>query len=96
MRFGSLGAEWFLDNLTFVLFVAFLVLMYIANAHYAEKKVRMIQVLQKEVKEIRSTYIAQKSDLMLNSKLTEIEKDMQPFDLKISNQRPLKVINADR
>ena len=95
LQIGSLGADWFLNNLYFVVFVAFLLLFYIANAHYAEKKVRLIQTLQKEVKDIRSAYITQKSELMVNSRLTEIEKEVVPFDLKIDNQHPLKVIEIN-
>ena len=44
---GTISSGWVLKNLPFVLFVSFLALIYIANAHYSEKKVREIQMLQK-------------------------------------------------
>ncbi len=40
-------------NFSYVMFLGFLAIVYIANAHFAEKGVRRIQLLQKEIKELK-------------------------------------------
>jgi Bacteriodetes cell division protein (FtsL-like) len=46
---GSLISEWIFGNLPFVFFLFFLGLIYIANANFADKQVRKIQALEKEI-----------------------------------------------
>ena len=48
---GNISAELVFKNLPFVLFLSFIAMVYIANAHYSEKKVRQIQQLQSELKQ---------------------------------------------
>ena len=40
-----------LKNLVFVLFLGVLAIVYIANSHFAERNVRQVQTVQKEIKE---------------------------------------------
>ena len=40
--------NWVFGNFQFLLFLCFLAIVYIANAHFAERNVRDIQRLQKE------------------------------------------------
>jgi len=72
LAIGNMGASIVLKNLPFVLFLSFLTVVYIANAHYAEKQVRRIQTLQKEVKELKRQYNSLKSEIMFESRLSEI------------------------
>jgi len=90
--FSSLSAELVLKNLPFILFVGFLMLIYIANAHYSEKKVREIQSYQAELKELRWHYMSLKSDIMYNSKRSEIAKQVEPLGLKPMKGKPKKII----
>ncbi len=92
MAFGNLGAELVLKNLPYVLFVGFLAIVYIANAHYSEKKVREIQRLQAEIKELRWHYRSLQSELMYNSKRSEIAKRVAPLGLKPMNGKTKKII----
>ena len=87
---GGLGAEMLFKNLLFVLFLSFLGIVYIANAHYAEKKVRTIQSLQKKVKLLRWEYMSIKSENMYNSKLSEVKKVAEEEGLKL--RKPKKII----
>ena len=64
MAVGAYSAVLIFRNLTFVLFLGFLGIIYIANAHYSEKKVREIQALQDDIKELRWRYMAARADLM--------------------------------
>ena len=89
---GSISSGWVLKNLPFVLFVSFLALIYIANAHYSEKKVRQIQLLQKDVRKLRWYYMALQSDLMYDSKRSEVVKKSEPLGMKSGNAIPKKII----
>jgi len=89
---GSLSANLILKNLPFVLFLSFLALIYIANAHYSEKKVREIQNLQKDVSELRWHYMAIKSELMYNTKRSEVADVVKTSNLKLPKGTPKKII----
>lgn len=65
---GTLAMEWVLKNLTFTAFLGFLAVIYIANTHHAEKNIREIQVLQRDLKELRWYYKSLLSENMYNSK----------------------------
>lgn len=65
---------------------------YIANAHYSEKKIRAIQDLQREVKELRWEYMSIKSGLMYNTKQSEVVKAVAPLGLKPMKGKPKKII----
>ena len=90
--FGNITAAFVLKNLPFLLFLGFLVLFYIANAHYAEKKIREIQVKQKEIKHLRWQYMSIKTENMYNTKQSELVKNVESSELRISNVKPRKII----
>jgi hypothetical protein len=82
LELGSLGASLILKNLPFVLFLSFLTIIYIANAHYAEKQVRQIQTLQSEVKELKRQYNSLKSETMFKSRLAQVGSDVESLGLR--------------
>jgi len=77
--------------LPFVLFVAFLGMVYIGNRHLAEKNIRDIDKLTKEVKELSWDYKSTKADLAFKSTLTEVEKRADTLGIKTSMQPPQKI-----
>ncbi len=89
---GNISAELVFKNLPFVLFLSFIAMIYIANAHYSEKKVREIQKLQSELKQQRWQYMSLKSELMYDSKRSEVIKAVKPIGLKTSIKRPNKIV----
>ncbi|RMG82706.1 MAG: hypothetical protein D6714_10950 [Bacteroidetes bacterium] len=89
---GSFSARWLLHNLPFVFFLSFLATIYIANAHLAERQVRNIQRLQREVKELRREYNALQSELMTKSKLSEVGKNVEAKGLKKSAWKPRTIV----
>lgn len=82
MAVGAYSAVLIFRNISFVLFLGFLGVVYIANAHYSEKKVREIQSLQDEIKELRWRYMAARADLMYSLKESEVAKTVKPLGLK--------------
>ncbi len=89
---GDFNAGMILKNLPFILFLGLLAAVYIANAHYSEKKVRQIQRLQREVKELRWNYMSLKSDLMYNSKRSEVVKQAEVLELGVPRRSPKKIV----
>lgn len=87
---GALSAELLFKNLLFVLFISLLGLIYIANAHFAEKKVRQIQSMQRDVKQLRWEYMTLKSENMYNSKLSEVRKNAENDGLKLRKPRKIE------
>ncbi len=94
LAFGNVSASLVLKNLPFVMFLSFLTIIYIANAHYAEKQIRQIQTLQKQVKESKRQYNSLKSEIMFNSRLTEVGESVESLGLRKTAGR-VKRIKAE-
>jgi hypothetical protein len=80
------------QNMPFILFLSALALLYIANSHLAEKKIRRINKLGREIKELKWEYINVKSELMFRSKMSEVSKSVEPLGLKQLNAPPQKIV----
>jgi len=78
--------------LPYLLFLAIMVMFYIANTYHAEKKEREIQALRKELKELRYEYITTRSELMHQSQQSEVATKLRGTDIKESRVPPVKVI----
>ncbi len=78
-----------------IVFTAFLCLAYIANRHYAEKKVRAINVLEQQVNDLRADYTTLKADYMYASKQSEVVKKAASLGLKESHVPPEKIIISE-
>ena len=79
-------------NMPFIFFLSALALVYIANSHLAEKKIRRINKLGREIKELRWEYLNVKSELMFRSKMSEVSKAVEPLGLKVLNNPPQKIV----
>jgi hypothetical protein len=80
------------QNMPFIGFLSLLALIYIANSHLAEKKIRRINKLGKEIKELKWEYINVKSELMFRSKMSEVSKSVEPLGLKQLSSPPQKIV----
>jgi hypothetical protein len=87
-----LGDEKNIQHLPFVLFVALLALMYIANGYYADDKIREANRTANQLKELRSEYIYTKSELMFASKQSEVAKSAAAFGLHEPVVPPVKIL----
>lgn len=86
------SASLVIKNLPFVLFITFLLVMYIASAHSAEKKLRQIQNAQKEVKTLRWEYMSLQSDYMQQTKRSEIVRVASDINLSVPRHQIKKII----
>jgi hypothetical protein len=89
---GFVTAEEATRALPFVLYVAFLCMIYIANRHLAEKNIRDIDKISKEVKELNWDYKVTKADLAYKSTLTEVAKRADTLGVRESIQPAQKII----
>lgn len=91
---GKLSSN-IMNNLSFVLFLGFLIMVYIANAHLAERNVRKIQTMQKELKEMRWYYMSLQSDNMYNAKRSEVARRVKEKGLRVQRAAPKRIIIKD-
>lgn len=77
-----LTSENSIRHVPFILFLAFVAILYIANGYYADDKIREVNRINNELKELRSEYISTKSDLMFVSKQSEVAKSAEPLGIK--------------
>ena len=83
-------------NLPFVFFMASIAILYIANAHYAEKNVRELNQIERKMNEMRWEYMTTKSELENISKQSEVAKLVAPSGLKESREPPRKIVVKKR
>ena len=89
---GQAGSFLVMNNIPFIIFLAFLATIYIANSRYAERNLRDIQTVQKEVKELNYKYMDLKSTLMQSSMQSEVAKKVQESGLKELTDKPYKIV----
>ena len=87
----KLNAEAATNALPFILFLAFLGMLYIGNRHLAEKNIRDIDKISKEVKELSWDYKTTKAELAYKSTLTQVAKRANTLGVKESVQPPQKI-----
>ncbi len=90
------GTKLVYKNLPFVYFLAFLGIIYIWNVHYAERNIREIQGLKKELKESRWKYMSIKSDVMYQSMPSQVAKSVADRELRLYEQKPKRIRSKHR
>ncbi len=80
-----------LKHLPFILFLTLIAIFYIANGYYADDKIREVNKVSNQLKELRSEYISTKSELMFASKQSEVAKSAEELGLKEPVVPPIKI-----
>jgi cell division protein FtsL len=83
-----LSYRWIVKNIPFFLFLSVLAVVYIYNGHYADKTIRNINQVSRELKELQYEYKTIKSEVMFRSKQSELAKAVASMDLKVLTQPP--------
>jgi cell division protein FtsL len=89
-----LNYQWIVKNIPFFLFLAVLAVIYIYNGHYADKTVRNINKVSRELKELQYEYKTLKSEVMFRSKQSELAKAVEPLGLKELTSPPVMLIDS--
>ena len=85
-----------LKNLSLIVFIAFLGVLYITNVHLAERKMVKIEKLEKEVETIRYKYMDVKQSILYTSAPSIIEKKVMDKGLKQTTKTPLVLKNETK
>jgi len=91
---SQMGYRWVVRNVSFLLFLASLAVIYIYNGHYADKISRDLNRTNKELKELQYEYKTLKSEVMFRSKESELARAVEPFGLKELTSPPFTLIDS--
>lgn len=83
-----LGTKMIYTNMPFVYFLAAMAMLYIANAHDAEKNMRHMQKLKYELKEARWRCMSMESEVMHRGTRTAVAKSVEQFGLEYAYTAP--------
>lgn len=72
-------------------FTAALAMPYIYNSHRAERNVRRVDALNKEVKDLRAEYITLKSEHMSASKQSDVAQRLEMFGIEELSSPPKRI-----
>ncbi|MCL6523332.1 MAG: hypothetical protein K6T34_01605 [Thermoflavifilum sp.] len=84
--------DWVVRHLPLVLYLSVLALIYIANGHRAEKKIRKLNKLEKEVQALHWKYLEAKSEMMFQSKYSEVQRAVAPWGWQASQHPPFVLL----
>jgi len=88
----NINLETVVRQIPFVLFLALIAILYIANSYYAENTVRDINKAKNELKDLRAEYIYTKSELMFSSRQSEVATMVADQQIKESTVPPQTII----
>ena len=80
--------QWIVRNVPYFLFLAVLAILYIYNGHYSDNTIKDISKIGREIKELQYEYKTLKSEVMLQSKQSELVKAVEPLGLKPLTEPP--------
>lgn len=95
LKKGVVSAETATRALPFILFLAMLGMIYIANRNLAENNIRDIDKIGKQVKELSYDFKTTKAELAFKSTLTEVAKRADTLGIKESLQPPQKIADEE-
>ncbi len=86
-----LTSDWAIEKIPFFFFLFLLALIYIGNNYIAQAKVKKIDSINKELKDLRDEHISVKSDLMYFTKRSELAKRLKDRGVKEATNPPFKI-----
>jgi hypothetical protein len=91
LKAGS-AMQFFSRNMRLMYFLFGLGMVYITMALMVEKRIRNIEYLKKDIKEIRWEYMSVKSDLMYHSTYTQVSNSASATFGKQSDTAPKRIL----
>ncbi len=86
-----LNYGWIVNNMGFFLFMSVLAVLYIANGHMADNRIRKINETARQLKELQYEYKTVKSEMMFRSRESELVKAAEPLGLKMDTIPPFRI-----
>ncbi|MBK9291352.1 MAG: hypothetical protein IPM52_06980 [Bacteroidetes bacterium] len=89
---GFLARYFSWEQTKFLLFLALIGFYYIANSYYIEKLAREIDKLNREMKELHFEYVSVKSQVMFESRQTELVRKLKKTGITESVEPVQKIV----
>jgi len=83
--------SWIVKNITFFLFLAVLAVVYIANGHMSDNRIRKINETARKLKDLQYEYKTLKSEMMFKSRESEMVKAAEPLGLMMDTTSPFRI-----
>ncbi len=87
----TINYSWILRHFSFLMFLALLAVIYIANGHWADNTIRDINVTAKQVKDMEYEYKNLKSLEMYRSRETQVMQAAALLGLKPAADPPVRI-----
>jgi hypothetical protein len=88
---GMLNYKWIVSNIGFFLFLALLAVLYIANGHMADNRIRKISETARQLKDLQYEYKTLKSEMMFKSRESEMVRAAEPLGLYMDSLSPYRI-----
>jgi len=88
---SAINYTWILKHFSFLMFLALLAIVYIANGHWADNTIRDINVTARQVKDMEYEYKNLKSLEMYKSRESQVTQAAALLGLKPSAVPPVKL-----
>lgn len=89
---GFLAKYFSWDQTKYLLFLVGIAFYYIANSYYIEKLAREIDKLNREMKELHFEYVSVKSQVMFESRQTELVRKLKKTGITESTEPVQKIV----
>lgn len=90
--FGEmLSYGWIVNNLGFFLFLSAIAVVYIANGHMADNRIRRINDTAAKLKDLQYEYKTIKSEMMFRTRESELVKAAEPLGLQLDSMPPFQI-----
>jgi hypothetical protein len=83
--------RWILGNIRFFLFLACLAVLYIANGHMSDNRIRKINETGRKLKDLQYEYKTLKGEMMFKSRESEMVKAAAPLGLNMDTTSPVRI-----
>lgn len=93
---GMLNYKWIVNNIGFFLFLAALAVLYIANGHMADNRIRKISETARQLQDLQYEYKTLKSEVMFKSRESEMVKASIPLGLMMDSISPYRIKKIER
>lgn len=90
-----LSKEYVVNNLTYIFFVLFLLLMLVSKGYYDKQLTKKVDSKQKELNETLGDFVAAKAQMEEETRRTRLVEELAPLGLK-ETVNPTKVIRIQK
>lgn len=88
---GLFNYRWIVKNSVFFMFLSTMAIIYIANGHMSDNRIRKINDTGRRLKDLQYEYKTLKSEMMFKSRESQMVKIAEPLGLTRDTAAPYKI-----